>query len=182
MKHTIVLLLFLATAAWAQPIDLSGEWRISTDDQPAYAQPDFDDQSWKLVRMPWESMPQDGVYWVRRTFELPAGEVPAGFDLSRLTISLGPVAEVECEVDTGLPLGLVPDVVYAESTFTLTRGSSITFLSEGVVEAENSQRELFGFERTREISGKPAVEIAAAARAWGQNDDITVVTVRRTAS
>jgi len=43
MKHTIVLLLFLATAAWAQPIDLSGEWRISTDDQPAYAQPDFDD-------------------------------------------------------------------------------------------------------------------------------------------
>jgi len=38
---------------------------------------------------------------------------------------------------------------------------------------------LFSFERTREISGKPAQEIAAAAKAWGQNDDITVVTVRR---
>ena len=41
--------------------------------------------------------------------------------------------------------------------------------------------DLFGFERTRAISGKPAKEIAAAARAWGQNDDITVVTVRRQA-
>ncbi len=86
----------------------------------------------------------------------------------------------ECEVDRGLPLGLVPDVVYAESTLTLARGSSLTFLSDGVVESENAQRELFGFERTREISGKPAGEIAAAARGWGQNDDITVVAVRRT--
>ena len=35
--------------------------------------------------------------------------------------------------------------------------------------------------RTREISTKSAGEIAEAAKAWGQNDDITVVTVRRTA-
>ncbi len=85
----------------------------------------------------------------------------------------------ECDVDAGLPLGLVPDVVYGESTMELAGGSSITFLSDGVVEAENAQRELFGFERTRETSGKTAGEIAAAAKAWGQNDDITVVTVRR---
>ena len=44
---------------------------------------------------------------------------------------------------------------------------------------ENMKRELFGFERTREISVKSAQEIAEAAKAWGQNDDITVVTVRR---
>jgi len=81
----------------------------------------------------------------------------------------------EGEVETGLPLGLVPDVVYVESTFTLPGGSSITFFSDSVVEAENAQRELFGFERTREISGKPAAEIAAAARARVQNDEITVV-------
>ena len=55
----------------------------------------------------------------------------------------------------------------------------LQFLSDGVVEAANINDELFGFERTREISGRPAAEIAAAAKAWGQNDDITVVTVRR---
>ena len=49
-----------------------------------------------------------------------------------------------------------------------------------MVEAENAQRELFGFDRTREISAQSAREIAEAAKAWGQNDDITVVTVRRT--
>ena len=59
------------------------------------------------------------------------------------------------------------------------RGERFTLVSDGVVEAENAQRELFGFDRTCEISMKPATEIAAAAQAWGQNDDITVVTVRR---
>ena len=87
----------------------------------------------------------------------------------------------EAAVDTGLPLGLVPDTTYAESTLALAPGDSITLLSDGVVEAENAKRELFGFDRTREISGKPAQEIAEAAQAWGQTDDITVVTVRRNA-
>ena len=82
----------------------------------------------------------------------------------------------ELEVSTGLPLGIAPGVAYDESTAS---GSRFTFVSDGVVEAENAQRELFGFDRTREISGKSAQEIAEAAQAWGQNDDITVVTVRR---
>ena len=38
-----------------------------------------------------------------------------------------------------------------------------------------------GFDRTRDLSTQSAQEIAEAARAWGQNDDITVVTVRRNA-
>ena len=42
--------------------------------------------------------------------------------------------------------------------------------------------ERFGFERTRAIAGKSAQEIAEAARDWGQNDDITVVPIRRIAS
>ena len=49
----------------------------------------------------------------------------------------------------------------------------------GIAEAANAKGEPFGFDRTREISGKSAQEIADAAKAWGQNDDITVVTVRR---
>ena len=39
--------------------------------------------------------------------------------------------------------------------------------------------ELFGFERTRMISGEEASAIAAAAKAFGQEDDITVLTVAR---
>ncbi len=82
----------------------------------------------------------------------------------------------EVEVEGGLPLGVVPGVVYGERVVS---GKQFTFVSDGVVEAENATRELFGFDRTREISTKPAQEIASAAKAWGQNDDITVVTVRR---
>ena len=87
-----------------------------------------------------------------------------------------------CEVglEPGLPLGVATDAEYAETSFDLNTGR-LTFLSDGVVEAANGKGELFGFERTREISGKLASEIAEAAKAWGQNDDITVVTVRRNA-
>lgn len=49
-----------------------------------------------------------------------------------------------------------------------------------IVAAENAQREFLCFDRTREISMKPAPENAEAAKAWGQNDDITVVTMPRT--
>jgi sigma-B regulation protein RsbU (phosphoserine phosphatase) len=83
----------------------------------------------------------------------------------------------DLELEAGLPLGVVDGVEYQEKQ---ARGKRFVFVSDGVVESENAQRELFGFERTREISGKSAQEIAEAANAWGQNDDITVVTVRRT--
>ena len=82
----------------------------------------------------------------------------------------------EVEIAAGLPLGVMAGVAYEES---VARGERFTFVSDDVVEAENAQRELFGFDRTRAISAKSAQEIAEAAKAWGQNDDITVMTVRR---
>ncbi len=82
----------------------------------------------------------------------------------------------ELEAAAGLPLGVVRGTEYAES---VVPGERFTFVSDGVVEAENVQRELFGFDRTCEISTKSAREIAESAKVWGQNDDITVVTVRR---
>jgi len=82
----------------------------------------------------------------------------------------------EAPVESGLPLGIDPEATYTE---TRLNDSTVTLVSDGVVEAANTKGELFGFERTREISRKSAQEIASAARAWGQNDDITVVTVRR---
>lgn len=78
----------------------------------------------------------------------------------------------EVRLDGGLPLGLVQDADYVESVITATNGP-LTFLSDGVVEAADSKGELFGFERTRAISGTSPNEIAVAARAWGQDDDIT---------
>ena len=82
----------------------------------------------------------------------------------------------DLELEAGLPLGVVDGVEYQEKQAC---GKRFVFVSDGVVEAENAQRELFGFERTREISVKSAQEVAEAAKSWGQNDDITVVTVRR---
>jgi len=84
----------------------------------------------------------------------------------------------EVEVEAGWPLGIVAGAKYSES---VTRGERFRFISDGVLEAANADHELFSFDRSREIIGKSAQEIAEAARIWGQNDDTTVVTVRRTA-
>ena len=83
---------------------------------------------------------------------------------------------MEVEMEPNLPLGVVTDAAFEQLEAAPGR---FVLLSDGVVEAENARRELFGFDRTRGISGKSASEIAEAAKAWGQNDDITVVTVRR---
>ena len=88
---------------------------------------------------------------------------------------------VEVDVVAGLPLGVVERVNWTETRLSLQPEEQLTLVSDDVVEAENAQRELLGFDRTRDISGKSAQEIANAAKAWGQNDDITVVTVRRNA-
>jgi len=52
-------------------------------------------------------------------------------------------------------------------------------LSDGVVEASDPAGELYGFERTRAISSQSADSIAASAKAFGQSDDITVLTISR---
>jgi serine phosphatase RsbU (regulator of sigma subunit) len=66
------------------------------------------------------------------------------------------------------------DIGHFEPMFTLT------FLSDGVVEARNGNRELFGFERARQMSAHSAQELAEAARQFGQEDDITVLTLTLT--
>lgn len=83
----------------------------------------------------------------------------------------------EIRHESGLPLGIAPDTCYAESTLTLALGDSLTFLSDGVVEARSSSGELFGFDRTAAISTQSAEHIAASAQAHGQEDDITVLTL-----
>jgi hypothetical protein len=81
----------------------------------------------------------------------------------------------ELALENGLPLGVSADAHYTETT--IQTGGTVTFLSDGVVEARNAMGELLGFERTTALTRKPAAEIADAAQRWGQQDDITVLTV-----
>jgi serine phosphatase RsbU (regulator of sigma subunit) len=87
----------------------------------------------------------------------------------------------EIAVAPNLPLGLAADAEYLESTEQLDPGDKLTLLSDGVVEAMNEKKEMFGFERTRAHSTQSARSIAEAAQRWGQEDDITVLTVRSVA-
>jgi phosphoserine phosphatase RsbU/P len=83
----------------------------------------------------------------------------------------------EMELAPGLPLGVIADIRYEQATYQLNHGERIIFLSDGVVEATNDEGELFGFERTQQVSNEPARYIAQTAKRFGQNDDITVVSL-----
>ena len=83
----------------------------------------------------------------------------------------------EIEIPVGLPLGVDAPPEYIESSLQLAPGDKLTFLSDGVVEARNAVGELFGFERTRQLSSRAAQQIADAAVQFGQQDDITVLTL-----
>ncbi len=81
----------------------------------------------------------------------------------------------EMNIEGSLPLGADAEVDYPNLPFTLHPGDRLTFLTDGVVEATNSEKELFGFDRTREISSLQAFAVALEALNYGQIDDITVV-------
>ena len=83
----------------------------------------------------------------------------------------------EVELPPGLPLGVIPGMTYEQTRFQLEQGDRLIFLSDGVVEATNAQGELFGFERTQQVSNEPARYIAQTAKRFGQNDDITVISI-----
>jgi hypothetical protein len=87
--------------------------------------------------------------------------------------------ELPCE--SGLPLGILSAADYTETCVQLDPDDALTFMSDGVVEARSAAGELFGFDRTREISAYSAQQIADAAARFGQEDDITVLTVRLSA-
>jgi serine phosphatase RsbU (regulator of sigma subunit) len=83
----------------------------------------------------------------------------------------------ELSLSNGLPLGVVDRIDYPQTPLHLAPGDMLTFMSDGVVEARNATGELLGFERTRQISRRSAQQIAEAAQQFGQEDDITVLTL-----
>ena len=87
----------------------------------------------------------------------------------------------EVRLPGGLPLGVVDTVTYDEVRLYLHPGDRLLMLSDGVVEARLASGELFGFDRVHNLSNQSAFYIADAAKAFGQEDDITVLTVQRLA-
>jgi hypothetical protein len=83
------------------------------------------------------------------------------------------------ELDTppALPLGLVPDQSYELVYGRLAVGERLVLMSDGVPEARTNAGELYGFDRLPDLTLMPAQEIADTAQRFGQEDDITVLTL-----
>jgi len=90
----------------------------------------------------------------------------------------------EVEMEGALPLGVMPGAEFSLKAFKLELGDSLVLMSDGVIEAQDSSGTLFGFERVDEMLRKKNTprEIAIAAQQFGQEDDILVLRVQRTAA
>lgn len=82
------------------------------------------------------------------------------------------------KLEPGLSLGITTDAACGEAKIQLASGDSLPFISDGVVEAHSGSGELFGFERAATISHRSAEEIAVTDQSFGQDDDITVLTLQ----
>ena len=110
----------------------------------------------------------------------------AGHDLPYLKHN-GRASEL---VATGMPLGLMPDMSYEEKEATLAPGDSILFYSDGLVEAHNSKRDMFGFPRLMTLveehpDSTPVIDYLLSkldgftGSGWEQEDDVTMVSLQR---
>jgi serine phosphatase RsbU (regulator of sigma subunit) len=101
---------------------------------------------------------------------------------------------------TGMPLGLMPGMGYEEKEVVLDAGEAALFYSDGLVEAHDPrgeihdpQSEMSGFPRLRALIAEHGEERALeeflmeelysfVGEGWEQEDDITLLTLRRSAS
>jgi serine phosphatase RsbU (regulator of sigma subunit) len=91
------------------------------------------------------------------------------------------VGDHELDLPPAMPLGLDPNAKYEKLPFDLRVGGRLTVYTDGLLEARNRDGELFSFKRLEKlISLRPdAKEAVDAAVEFGQDDDITVITVTR---
>jgi len=82
-----------------------------------------------------------------------------------------------------LPLGLSGDADYESVTIDLEPDETLTVFTDGVLEARNSKGVLYGFDRLSSLMrAQPSVQqVVDAACSFGQDDDITVLSVKRIA-
>ena len=101
----------------------------------------------------------------------------------------GTVTEIRA---TGMPLGLLPGIRYEEVEGTIAPDSNVLLYSDGLVEAHDPDREMFGFDRLRDAlvvddAGSELLDrLLETLRTFTgpdheQEDDITLVTLRRSA-
>jgi len=113
----------------------------------------------------------------------------AGHDLPYLRHAAG-VSKLRA---TGMPLGLMPGMSYEQKEITLMPGDSVLLYSDGLVEAHDPQREMFGFPRMQGFigahpGGAALIDALLAelghftGEEWEQEDDITLVTLQRARS
>jgi serine phosphatase RsbU (regulator of sigma subunit) len=91
---------------------------------------------------------------------------------------------LEYPLDASLPLGLIPYADYTEEKLQLKPGDQLAVYTDGLLEATSPTNELFGFDRMKELFAKQptAQEAMQAALDFGQEDDITVLTITRLAA
>ena len=92
----------------------------------------------------------------------------------------------------GMPLGLMPGMTYEEKELELDPGQGVFFYSDGLVEAHDPKGEMFGFPRLRALVAEHGEEgplgdfcleklYSFVGEGWEQEDDITLLTLRRSA-
>ena len=93
----------------------------------------------------------------------------------------------------GMPLGLMPVMSYEEREVSLAEGNCVLFYSDGLIEAHNAKSEMFGFPRLRALVAEHGAEERSlgtilleelytfVGEGWEQEDDITLLTLRRSA-
>jgi hypothetical protein len=89
--------------------------------------------------------------------------------------------DVELNLPGALPLGITTAAAYEETTFILRPGDHFALYTDGLLEARSRTGELYGFKRLETLfATRPNAEQATeAAVAFGQDDDITVLTFTR---
>jgi serine phosphatase RsbU (regulator of sigma subunit) len=114
----------------------------------------------------------------------------AGHDLPYLHRRSGDAEELRAR---GMPLGLMPGMSYEEGEVSLAEGNCILFYSDGLVEAHNPKGEMFGFPRLRKLIAEHGEKRSLGdflmeelytfvGEGWEQEDDITLLTLERSAT
>jgi predicted ester cyclase len=114
----------------------------------------------------------------------------AGHDLPYLRRRGGDCEELRAR---GMPLGLMPGMSYEEKEIVLEEGEAALFYSDGLVEAHDPQGQMFGFPRLMALIAEHGEEgsledfllgdlYSFVGESWEQEDDITLLTLRRFAS
>jgi serine phosphatase RsbU (regulator of sigma subunit) len=114
----------------------------------------------------------------------------AGHDLPYLWHGGGDCEELRAR---GMPLGLMPSMSYDQKEIVLDAGEGVFFYSDGLVEAHDPQGEMFGFPRLRALVAEHGEDqslgdflleelYSFVGEGWEQEDDITLLTLRRSAS